>query len=166
MTAGKTANHQRHRQLYKRLAYLSLVLKSQAMTKEQWQEVKDNWGAQFTSQRFKVDGYDVTLQTERSGMKLFETIYVNGEICGKDLLDASEDKITEIARRFYFKKSKRVYSDKYIKDMEKIFGKKRAKERGYTKDAKIYYVTPHYTSFATFKKQIINNNQSIELINK
>jgi hypothetical protein len=139
------------------------------MTQEDWKYIEDRWGFSYSSIKLKVDGYDITLNVERSGMKLSMFIYVNGQFKGVDLsttgksIGKTEPEWTEIATRFYRTVKKRMYTAKYIKDMEKAFGKKYLKQKGYY-DCFQWIKYPWWLSFSSFKRHLIKYNKSIELV--
>ena len=123
--------------------------------------MKDNWGALFTTIKFKIDGYDVCLQAGVIKMRVYVTCYVNGSMKGI-WLSKKEGQYPEEGKRFFQLHKKAVISAKEMKRRQKIFGKR----SDFSKQSFYEYLSPNWSSFSAFKKHIIENNKDIQLIRK
>lgn len=130
-----------------------------AMTKDDWKYIQDNWGNLYRSIRMVIDGYDITLQSTITNMRIKVMVFVNGVFHGSDILKDSEGNYNEIAKRFYQEHKSPLITQKDLKLRVRVWGKKHHLSQ------QVYhsYVSPLYTSFPAFKKQIINNNKNIQL---
>ncbi len=129
------------------------------MTKEDWDKVKETLERLYCSVELKIDGYKITLRLERvSPYKNVIAIYIDGKMNGKWLMEDCEER-----RRFLWKREKSVISNKVKNDIKKL-PKKQQKYLLSEYDKKYAYYYPYFISFSTLKKQLISNNQNIELI--
>ena len=137
------------------------------MTNEDWKQVEENWG--YIRITLQVDNYKLDIVPERSKMKIYNMVYVNGKFEGIDLITITkqdyqtEPKWSELATRFYQTRKKSLRPEKEIKKLEKLFGKKKAKELGFNKRTH-FYKQPWWTSFKLFKLHLIKYNKDIKLI--
>jgi hypothetical protein len=130
------------------------------LTPQQWKELEDSI-TEWSPARLKVDGHDITIQLERyKNMQLCYSVYVDGYIRGE-----WSDKASEIGQKFWRPMMMALVSAKSVKSMERVFGKKKAKEMGYTTDKKLIGYTPHYLSFKALK-QVLIKCKSIEIEGK
>lgn len=126
------------------------------MTNEDWNKLKEWWGNDLYSLfNLQVDGYKITLQHRIHKMKIKVWIYVDGYLKGEWLSVENE-----IAKRFLQRKKTSVYSTKKLKESAKLFGKKhKSAQQRY-----IEYIDVSWSSFTSFKRHLIANNTSIELV--
>lgn len=129
------------------------------MTKEEWEKVKTALSKFYSVVRLKVDGYEIGVKLVRiSAYKNAIAIYVNGNFKGKWLIEDCEEQ-----RRFLPKKQHSLYSKKDKEGWKKL-SKKVQKEFEEKYDRKYTVYSPYFTSFGALKKQLITNNESIELV--
>lgn len=135
------------------------------MNKAQWDDLKSRVNMQFSNVILLCDGYLVIPRLERSKMKLYVAVYVNGAIRGKDTWHGKESEVEQmgdIARKFHSRKTIRMPA-KEVKQWEAAFGKRECKKRGIY-DGRVYTV-PYFASTGGFIAHIRKQCQSIEEIN-
>lgn len=133
-------------------------------TKEEWAEITSRLSDVFGSVHLMADGYRLTI--ERCRVKkntLSNVIYIDGTRRGADwCLHFSDDQkfeITEIAKRFLRRRSRRLYSEKQMKNYRKIFSKRDCEKM--SNRCQIYY-DHFWPSAFSLKAHLIKNNQYIE----
>lgn len=133
-------------------------------TKEQWKEIEQQLRSQFGSVKLRVDGYDISLSVQTDRMKLVIVIYVNGWIKGEWLSKECEER-----RRFMPERKVFLHSAKHRALFAKLdrltkrqLTKQKAEGTGLYEKA-TYYVF-HFQSFRALKSKLINNNESIEVV--
>lgn len=134
-------------------------------TKEQWDDVKHKLSTPYCSVYFLIDGYSVVAQVQKDKMRLVIAVYVNGWMKGQDIWVGPErdaDNMPEIARRFYCLKSKAYRSAKDIKHLEKLFGKRDCKKKGFYD--KWLSAQPYFSTPGAFITHIKKHNQAIQIV--
>jgi len=129
------------------------------MTKEDWIKVQDVWSSN-SAIVLQIDGFKITLHLESFKMELYRCVYVNNLFKGKWICNYKSEYPTE-GIRFYQTKNTQIYSAKEVKEHHEIFGLKAANEM---KNKRFECKLPYWSSFRSFKKHIIENNNKIELI--
>lgn len=127
------------------------------MTNEEWKKVEEDLKIPFNRVRLNCDGYKLSLALMRiSTYQMGICPYIDGKIKGEWLLNDCEER-----RRFFNKCERSVLTAKGKKGYAKL-PKKRQKEL----HEKYFYdvYKPFWTSFRKLKKHLIENNESIELI--
>lgn len=101
------------------------------LTKEQKDELAQQLDHPWGSVALLCDGFRVDLRVEHSGKLAYRVVtYVNGAWEGKWFSGKTEYP----EQKFLNKRTRRAYSPKFIKDMEKILGKRAvAKDPEYRK---------------------------------
>jgi hypothetical protein len=132
-----------------------------------WQKIKQDLSVPFGCVHLRCDGYLVCAVVRQSKMKLIITVYVNGYIEGESIFtgkESNKDKMSDIARKFYFLRLVRqdAYIKKQIKAMEKLYGKRKCKEKGLY-DRHIQAV-PWFSTPGGFVAHIRKHNESVEII--
>lgn len=129
------------------------------MTKEDWKEVEDQWSNPYGTIRFRVDGYELSLQALIYKLKVIHQVYVNGWMKGEWINETSEEgrRFMRIKESFLFSAKEREYAKKHLS---------KATCKKINCDAKIRSVYPWWESFAAFKKHLMANNKKITLIQK
>ena len=136
------------------------------MTPEDWEKViklERSWtGARV---KLAIDGFEVIIKRERlkKTQDIF-MVYINGWFKGEWLNNDCEER-----RRFYQCKKLYLYSGKQRQNLikESVNKKRSADYRKWCKeqlDAQTFIYTPQWRSLASFKRHLIANNKSIELI--
>lgn len=129
------------------------------MTKEEWKEVEGKLKSFYCIVKLRCDEYEISLVIVRiSQFKNEIQIYVNGVVKGEWL-----NKECEESKRFLRKVSKSLYSQKHKLSYKKL-SKRMQKEIGLDIDKTYSYYLPSWTSFNSLKRQLIRENNSIELI--
>ncbi|PSU49462.1 hypothetical protein C9J12_08205 [Photobacterium frigidiphilum] len=106
-----------------------------AITKEQWENLEEEMAGYWVDVEFKLNGYLVSINRVRSGEGKTElAVYIDGTICGSWMsarTNAEQDEVEglpTIIRDVWKLKTKAYYTPKKVKEIEKIFGKRRAKK--------------------------------------
>jgi hypothetical protein len=135
------------------------------MTPAQWKALQDSLNTPYGYAKLMVDGYVLTIQVERSSPKTIKyelVVYVNGLIQWRQGKDDCDER-----RRFWRKTVRRVHSPAAIAKILKGLGKREAarfsKSMGLDKTFDFY--VPYFPTFASLKKQLIQNNQDIQVWN-
>lgn len=129
------------------------------ITKQRWAEIESELDRQYSKLAFKADGYVVSAGLERNKNRLLIVVYVNGSIKGAWYPRRGQP-MAEEARRFWRHTIKPVASQKFIKDMEKIFGKRDCKARGLYD--KWTFAEPFHLSAKAFISHLRKHNTEIE----
>lgn len=132
-------------------------------TKEQWTVIEGELNSLFRHVYLDCDGYLIAAGMVRDKNRLVIEVYVDGYIKGiwhqyVETLEA----FTEVPKRFYCIIKRAMWPQKFIKDMEKLIGKRRCKDEGYY--AVRYSSRAWWTSAKSFISHLKKNNQSIELL--
>ncbi|MCW8857004.1 MAG: hypothetical protein OQJ95_06525 [Kangiella sp.] len=132
---------------------------SNQITEEQWEQVQEALQSTLSRCNFLIDGYKVGYVLRRvSNFQLGITCFVNDHFKGEWFVEP----YSEEAQKFFVWTKKNLYSPSKVKEFQRKFGKKRAKEMGLDK----YRMTPNFytQSFNRLKKHLIEHNKSIELV--
>ncbi|MEJ6520618.1 hypothetical protein PQI64_12745 [Shewanella bicestrii] len=98
-----------------------------AITKEQWQQIEDELSGSFISVKFNYKGHEIGVTRERKNESTtLLVVYIDGEIKGK-WFTRPEDS-PKVLPEVWCKRSSARYQPKFIADIEKIYGKRRAKK--------------------------------------
>jgi hypothetical protein len=132
-----------------------------------WQKIKQDLSTGYGRIWLRCDGYLVCAHVIQHKMKLLIEVFVNGEIKGASIFTGKEsekDNMSDIARKFYFLKLVRedAYIKQAIKSMEKLYGKRKCKEKG-VYDRHVQAI-PWFSSPGTFVTHLKKHNQSVEII--
>jgi hypothetical protein len=130
------------------------------VTKEQWAEIERKLSHPYGDAHLMVDNYKLTLQVAKVKDLKYEIVWwVNGEFKGLWLTKDSEE-----GRRFARPMSSAIFTPAKIKEIEKIFGKRRAaKEFPRLREKRTYYQWS-WPSFKPLMRHLIANNKSIEVL--
>ncbi|MEG0803838.1 MAG: hypothetical protein RSF90_02660 [Pygmaiobacter sp.] len=130
------------------------------MTKEEWQLCADKVTRSFWGGcRLQIDGYEVTLQLQRiTAYKNMIMIYINGKFQGRWISEDCEER-----RRFMYCKSTTLMSRKQIQEFNKLSKASQKALKEY-RDKTYTSYSPQFPSFSALKKQLIANNNVIELL--
>lgn len=88
------------------------------MTKEDWNTVKEKWSNPYGTIKFKVDGYELSLQAMIYKLKLVHQVFINGWLKGEWMNGDCEE-----GRRFFRVKESFLYSVKERVAAKKTFVK-------------------------------------------
>lgn len=131
------------------------------ITKEQWEQVETELSGSWGHVEMMIDGFKVNLRVER--VKTFKyTImtYVNGQWCGKWMMNDSEE-----GKRFFCPKSSFVHSTKTRTELIKIWGGKRCpKERQAEINKKHTMLMPSWNSVKTLRRHFEKNNKDLAVV--
>lgn len=120
------------------------------LTAQEWKELEDSI-TEWSPGKLRIDGHDITIQPERyKKMQLCYSVYVDGSI--KVIW---WDKGSEIGQKFWRPMMMAMMKAKEVKAMEKVLGKKKAKERGWTTDKQLVGYTPYFLSFRALKAVLV-----------
>lgn len=136
------------------------------MTTQEWQQAEEKMKGLYGYLKLEVDGFNITLSKElcKDAFKYF--VYIDGEFCGKWLLDKNTE-YSDIRHRFYRLVTKRIISVQKKKQvLSHIKSKKIQAEyiERYDLDKTYSYWDISFSSFKALKSQLIKNNKSIKLI--
>lgn len=128
------------------------------MTKEEWKRVEDKLSGLFGSVELLVDGYTVSLQRQMVGKnRLGIMSFVNGHYKGAWKEGDPEFKYLRVITRAF-------YSSKFLKDLEKIYGKRQWKLEKNRFDKKCTYHSPVWFSVSGIRKQYEKTFKNIKLV--
>lgn len=129
------------------------------MTTQEWDEVEKELNSIYSRVKLKCDQFEISIMLTRvNQFKNALLVYVNGQIKGEWMLKECEE-----SRRFFRKVTKSNLSPKKKKEYLKL-PRKLQMELGL--DKTFSYYTAEWKSFKALKKQLIAQNESIELISK
>ena len=129
------------------------------MTAGDWKEIEEKLKSFYSIVKLRCDGYEISIVFERVGQfKNAIVVYVGGKIKGEWLMAECEE-----SRRFFRKVTRSLLTQKQKAALKKM-SKKFQNEFG-LKSTYSYY-TASWTSFKSLKKHLVENNKSIELIEK
>jgi len=131
------------------------------MTRDEWNQVEQQLRRQFDPVYLDVDGYLVRLMLQRVGeMKLGISVYVDGLFQPKELMrDDETGAWPEISRRFYQLRERRMYSPKKVREFERKYGKKWARQFGLYKTYQ--YRMPYWQSAKSLRRHFVRENREI-----
>jgi hypothetical protein len=137
------------------------------MTKQEWQALEEKLSGAYASQKFEIDGYNITVEKGVSKNRLFYCIYINGW-CKGEWLDKKNEEFEPFRTKFLNEKKMRLYSpSKKAKMLEGIPKKSHKKMiEDFDLDKSFTYHSPYFYSFSALKNKFIKNNKSIKLINE
>ena len=137
-----------------------------AISKEQWADIEKQLSGLMGRVDLICDGYKINAQVEKSKMKLFVTIYVNGVTRGEWIFNESG---SEIPLKFHQEKKRFIFSAKYRANLIKLSKSKlwsKEERAKYAADAKATssHWWPHWPSAAAFCRHIRKTCTSIEIV--
>ncbi|QHP82371.1 hypothetical protein EO763_22170 [Pectobacterium odoriferum] len=101
---------------------------SNTINKEQWAQIAEELKGYFCRVQFQYQNTVITIARERDGeSKTVLSVYFDGEMRGGWGMETSEI-YNPITRLFWCERKKRLYPAKRAAQIEKEFGKRRAKE--------------------------------------
>ncbi|KON47002.1 hypothetical protein AL013_10440 [Mariprofundus ferrooxydans] len=133
-------------------------------TREQWAEIERELCRPFGYVFLEIDGYDISLQVMRDGMKLVIGIYVEHLMRGAWIVDNCEER-----RKFLPERQRNRYTEKQRKLWAKLDGlTKRQLDKQKAEGTGLYEKTTfycfHFNSFRAMKSKLVNNNECIEVV--
>ncbi|TVP12510.1 hypothetical protein [Shewanella sp. MSW] len=139
---------------------------SKAISKELWQDIETEMTAMFVNITFTYKGYELSVRRERVGeSKTALFVYIDGVMKAKwmHLKDLVDDDAPAILNDVWCQKSKAVYSAKDIAAIEKIWGKRRAKEQHPRLHEKLVWHEPCFTKASVLCRKF-KKLEGLELI--
>ena len=136
------------------------------MTNEEWNALKDQiLLSDFLPVCLLVDGFFIrpVRRIDTRKMKVSIVLYIDGKVSHQHCLEDCEER-----RRFVYRKEKFSYSYKFRKEMAELNRLYRKLGRKIDHDPKrrdVFY-SPFFPTFNAFRKQLQDNNKSIEWTNK
>lgn len=132
-------------------------------TKDQWDKIAEDLNRLFNTVYLRCDGYLVTaLLTRTQKTRLQIIVSVNGWEFRGDWFPTSDREMSEEARRFWFPRRKAKYTQKQIRQLEKIWGKRKCRAEGFYDQ--FVMPMPIWNSANSFIRHLKANNESIEVI--
>lgn len=131
------------------------------MTKDDWNKAEQALSEPYGRIGLKADGYDLTVIVVPKNAKSLHyelMIYVNGEMKNKWIFNDCE------IRRKFLCKHKRSLLTKNDRDSKAFKKLSKADREKIIENNTFYAYSPYFGSFRTLKSQLVNNNQSIELV--
>jgi hypothetical protein len=133
-------------------------------TKEQWQEIEKSLASLWTGVYLRCDGYLVYACMKRASMtKLAIEVYVDGFIQGA-WTSAKDGVFADQAVRFWHPHDQAMHSAKSIKLYEKLYGKRKCKEKGIYNKHRHYL--PYWNTPLSFIRHLKKHNEHIEVSDK
>ena len=127
-------------------------------TKEQWEEIARQLDRMFVPIFLRCDSYIIQAGMVRSRKNTLKiAIYVDGFIRGK-WTDGKDDE----PKRFWRPITRSKYTAKYIKAMEKIYGKRKCKASGYY-EKRTHYL-PEWNRPMPLIRHLKKHNENIEVL--
>lgn len=128
------------------------------MTRDEWALFERTLSHPYGRAELVCDGYKVSCQVlPDRPLKYVILAYVNGQICGKWILEDCEER-----RRFMRPVTRPAYSKKHREGMRKI-GKKCLATIGWDPDRTITYYKPGWPSAAALRRHLAKHNKDIQL---
>lgn len=128
------------------------------LTKTQQQELANQLDQLYTTTYLRCDEYFIQASMQRVAKnKLAIGVYVNGYIKGKWWNGEDEE-----PKRFWRAVVTKKFKPSFIKEMEKIIGKRECKKRGYHETVTHY--TPDWLRPMPFIRQLLKQNKHVEVI--
>nr|WP_067289816.1 hypothetical protein [Marinobacterium profundum] len=123
------------------------------ITKEQWAEVEEELKGLFPTVKFSYQGHEVSISRRRvSETRVELQVYIDGYIRGVWYMPDSEG-FLPVVRQLWRTRTRTKYSAKFIKDTEKVFGKRAAKKHFPDLHDKREYFDPGFTSALSLVRQ-------------
>ncbi|MEO3738573.1 hypothetical protein [Shewanella baltica] len=117
------------------------------ITKEQWQQIETEMAGSFVYVKFSYQGHEISIQRERKSESSTElAVYIDGYIKGGWICspeNQSED-TPKILPQVWNTKTISLYTPKRIAEIEKSFGKRKAKEYFSNLHAKKSVLMPYF----------------------
>lgn len=138
-----------------------------SITKEKWKELEGEMSRGWVSIRFKYKGYDLYItRVNLSESKSALAVYIDDVInhgWGMQSFGSAVENTPTIIDEVWKKCTKAKYSQKQIKDIEKIFGKRRGKKRFPDLYGRYEYFTGIFSKASVLCRQF-KKLESLELI--
>ncbi len=138
-----------------------------AISKEKWADIEKELASLFVNMKFEYKGFELAVQRQRhSESKTALVVYINGEIKGGWSLteDDCEDR-PEILKDVWKLTTKAKYKAEFIKKINKIFGKRRAKKDYPDLHERHEYYLPYFAKASVLVRQF-KKLEGITLIEK
>lgn len=120
---------------------------SKAISKELWQDIETEMTAMFVNIKFTYKGHELSVRRERAGeSKTVLTVYIDGFIKGGWIgikQDLTND-VPSIIPEVWCQRSKAIYTAKQIAQIEKIWGKRKAKKQHPRMHEKLVWYEPWF----------------------
>ncbi|OED44060.1 hypothetical protein ACH42_08445 [Endozoicomonas sp. (ex Bugula neritina AB1)] len=124
-----------------------------SISKEQQAQLTEHLKDFICSARFELDGHQIEVQKQRSGENaLILVVFIDGQLEGKNV-GMIEDVELEVAKKVYRHRTKACYTRKFIKDVEKAWGKRRAKKEWPRLHDKHIWLDPSFNTAASLVRQ-------------
>lgn len=122
------------------------------ITKEQWEEIEKGLTGSMGVVKFKLGEKQITL--EKRFIKenvMVICVFINGKL--DQSIGWPGERYDPIVEQLWNKRSRSVYSPAKKKKLEKIFGKRRAKEKFENLDEKLEWHEPFFKTFASMQRK-------------
>lgn len=127
-----------------------------AITKEQWQQLEDEMTSFMVNVRFSYQGHELSITRCRDGeSKTVLAVYIDGAIQGKwmtQIKNLTED-APQILPEVWCHKTISRYKPKDIAEIEKLYGKRRAKKAYPNLHDKLVWLSPYYSKASVLCRQ-------------
>lgn len=126
------------------------------ITKEQWQAVEKELAAGWVNVEFQYKGFELAVARQReSESKTVLAVFINGEIKGAwmSLFNDVKDG-PEIIKDVWKLTTKAKYKPAMIKDIEKIYGKRRAKKEYPDLHSRYEFFMPYFSKASVLVRQL------------
>lgn len=124
-----------------------------SLSKEQQAALKEHLSGMFCRAKFEIDGRVVDVDRQReSESRTVLVVFIDGSLSGKNLGPITED-TDELATRVYRHRTIARWSAKKIKEIEKIYGKRRAKKEFPKLHERLTYLDCSFKTSSTLVRQ-------------
>lgn len=137
-----------------------------AVSKEQWNEIEAQLSGMFGRVELTCDGYKINAAVERSGMRMYVVVYVDGYTRGEWIINKEG---SEIPRKFHCEKKRPVGGTKMRAWYLKV-----SKSRAWSKEERAEYAAkaketwstwmPYWSNAKAFCRHIRKTCTSIEIV--
>ncbi|MCU8031800.1 hypothetical protein ACROAH_14830 [Shewanella oncorhynchi] len=127
-----------------------------AITKEQWQQLETEMAGSFVNVKFSYQGHEISVQRERKSESSTElAVYIDGYIKGGWICSPENqpEDTPKILPQVWNTKTRSAYSPKKIADLEKKFGKRKAKEYFPNLHHKVGVLMPFFSKASVLCRQ-------------
>jgi len=126
-----------------------------SITKEQWQAVESELAMAWCQVKFEYKGFEVSINRQRaSESKTVLSVFINGEIKGAWLgITENTKDAPNVIKDVWKLTTKAKYKNKFIKEIEKIYGKRRAKKEYPELHGRYEYWSPYFSKASVLVRQ-------------
>ena len=136
------------------------------ITKEQWKQIEDELASVWVNVVFRYQGHRLSIERQRtSESTTVLSVYIDGVIKGAWVkpIDKLPEDAPKILADVWYHRTMARYKPKQVADIEKIYGKRRAKKEWPDLHSRIEWVEPYFPKASVLCRQF-KKLQGLELI--